>query len=99
MLKVVVKNAEELARQRGPWAGLAAQVAPSLVRQVVDVEIARQLREQMAAQGVKVEVLIEANPAPRRKLSTTLLWVAAALAAVCAAFGMGLLVASSRAVH
>ncbi len=62
MLKVVVKNADELARKRGAFAGAAAQLAPELVRQAVDVQIARQLRAQLAEQGVKAEVLIEPNP-------------------------------------
>ena len=62
MLKVVVKNADELARKRGALASVAAQWAPDLVRQAVDAQVARQLRAQLKQQGVKAEILIEPNP-------------------------------------
>ncbi len=77
MLRVVVKNADELARKRGVFANVAAQLAPELVRQAVDVEVARQLRAQLVEQGVKAEVLIEPNPeksAKSRRLSMILRW-------------------------
>lgn len=62
MLRIIVTNPEEVARQRSALAGVAAVIAPDYIRQKVDEGIADRLRRQLEQEGVRAEIIIEPNP-------------------------------------
>lgn len=62
MVKIIIKNHEEVARKHSAFADLAATFAPGYLRKRVDEDFARQLRVELIAQGILAEVTVEPNP-------------------------------------
>lgn len=53
---VHVRNHDDLAAARNPWARGISLVSPALVRSLVHKEVVRELRERLAEQGVEADV-------------------------------------------
>lgn len=55
---ITVQNVRELAMRESWAAGVLGRISPSLLEKVVYDEVAKQMREQLAAEGVEADVAI-----------------------------------------
>ena len=62
MLKILVKNHEQVARQHSSLAGLVHRVAPEYLRRRVEADFARELRQHLLSHGIQAEVVVEPDP-------------------------------------
>lgn len=62
MVRIIIKNHEQVARQHSILAGVAARFAPEYLRNKVDRDFARQLHRQLRERGIDAEVIVEPTP-------------------------------------
>lgn len=62
MLRIVIRNHEQVARLHSKFAGLAATLAPGYLRRRVEEDFAIQLRAQLAEHGIVADVSIQPDP-------------------------------------